>query len=504
MIPATRAAQGGSWRGLGVVARRPVVRHGALVLTAIVLLAALLGACSRREAPAPAARPAAPAGGAAPSFHGGPAAHPGDWCGSHGVPESECTRCNPELIPQFQARHDWCGEHSVPESQCAACHPELLRQGVAPPRPRGAPTETGEHGDRTPGGDASAGLAPGTTVRLASPAVAAQVGVETVTATARPLAEEVAVPARLAFDPTRLARISARVPGVVRTVAVNVGAAVRPGDLLLTLDSVAAAATRAEVGAAQTRARSADAALQRARALQSEGIASRAGVERAETESAAARASLAGLSAAGAALSGAGRSVRVLAPRAGVVVARAVSVGQQVTAEEVLVEVADLSRMWAILDVPDAQAQRLAIGQRVAIELDGFAAPLAGTLAYLAPMVDPHTRTVEARVELPNPDGRLRANAFGRARIAVAAPDEGVVLPRDALQRVESQDVVFVERSPAVYEARVVTVARRTTNEVLLRDGVAPGDRVVTTGGFELKTEILRGSIGAGCCDDEG
>lgn len=420
------------------------------------------------------------------------------------MPESECTRCNPELIAQFQARHDWCGEHNVPESQCAACHPELLRQGVAAPRPRGAPAESGEHGDRTPAADASAGLAPGTTVHLASPEVAARVGVETVVAANRPLADEVSVPARLAFDPTRLARVSARVPGVVRAVAVGVGDVVRPGDLLLSLDSATAAATRAEVGAAQTRARTAAAALQRAQALQTEGVGSRADVERAETELAAARASLAGFVAAGTAVSGMGRAVRVLSPRAGVVVARSASVGQQVTAEEVLVEVADLSRMWAILDVPDAQAPRLGVGQAVAIDLDGFTAPLAGTIAFLAPMVDPHTRTVEARVELPNPDGRLRANAFGRARVTVAAAASGVVLPRDALQRVEAQDVVFVERSPAIYEARVVAVVRRTADEVLLREGVAPGDRVVTTGGFQLKTEILRGSIGAGCCDDEG
>lgn len=291
---------------------------------------------------------------------------------------------------------------------------------------------------------------------------------------------------------------------MVRAVAVSVGAVVRAGDLLLTLDSAAAAATRADVEAARTRTRLSELALQRARTLQAEGIGSLASVERAEAEYAAARASLAGFVAAGTAVSGAGRAVRVLSPRAGVVVARSVAVGQQVTAEEVLVEVADLSRMWAILDVPDAQAPRLSIGQSVAIELDGFAAPLVGTIAFLAPMIDPHTRTVEARVELANPEGRLRANAFGRARVTVAAASEGVVLPRDALQRVEAQDVVFVERSPAVYEARVVAIARRTADEVLLREGVVPGDRVVTTGGFQLKTEILRESIGAGCCPDEG
>lgn len=48
-----------------------------------------------------------------------------DWCGSHGVPESQCTRCNPDLIPAFKATKDWCEEHALPESQCLKCNPDL-------------------------------------------------------------------------------------------------------------------------------------------------------------------------------------------------------------------------------------------------------------------------------------------------------------------------------------------------------------------------------------------
>lgn len=96
------------------------------------------------------------------------------------------------------------------------------------------------------------------------------------------------------------------------------------------------------------------------------------------------------------------------------------------------------------------------------------------------------------------------ANAFGRARVTIEAPAGGLVVPRDALQRVEAQDVVFVERKPAVYETRVVTVARPTDREVLVGEGVATGNHVVTTGGIELKTELLRDGIGAGCCADQG
>lgn len=48
-----------------------------------------------------------------------------DWCGEHAVPESQCTRCNPDLIAAFKATGDWCEEHTLPESQCLKCNPNL-------------------------------------------------------------------------------------------------------------------------------------------------------------------------------------------------------------------------------------------------------------------------------------------------------------------------------------------------------------------------------------------
>lgn len=60
--------------------------------------------------------------------HGVPGAKPGshgDWCGAHDVPESQCTRCNPSLIPAFKASSDWCAPHNLPESQCLICNPDL-------------------------------------------------------------------------------------------------------------------------------------------------------------------------------------------------------------------------------------------------------------------------------------------------------------------------------------------------------------------------------------------
>ncbi len=63
-----------------------------------------------------------------PSQHAAADAAPGsheDWCAEHAVPESQCTRCDPSLVPAFQATGDWCPEHALPESQCVACNPDL-------------------------------------------------------------------------------------------------------------------------------------------------------------------------------------------------------------------------------------------------------------------------------------------------------------------------------------------------------------------------------------------
>ena len=49
-----------------------------------------------------------------------------DWCGEHAVPESLCTRCNPDLVAAFRATGDWCEEHALPESQCLRCNPDLV------------------------------------------------------------------------------------------------------------------------------------------------------------------------------------------------------------------------------------------------------------------------------------------------------------------------------------------------------------------------------------------
>ena len=96
--------------------------------TMICLLAIAIAGCAKEKREAPAATPAvathAPAG-AKPGSHE-------DWCDEHAVPESQCTRCNPELAAAFKATNDWCEEHGLPESHCLKCNPDL--KIVRPPK----------------------------------------------------------------------------------------------------------------------------------------------------------------------------------------------------------------------------------------------------------------------------------------------------------------------------------------------------------------------------------
>jgi hypothetical protein len=117
--------------------RRSVVNvEDAMRFVAIGLCALfLMAGCSN-----PSGDPgkSAPTAAATAAAHAAKDVKPGsyeDWCGEHGVPESQCTRCNPELIPAFKATKDWCEEHGLPESQCTKCNPGI--KIVRPPKPSG-------------------------------------------------------------------------------------------------------------------------------------------------------------------------------------------------------------------------------------------------------------------------------------------------------------------------------------------------------------------------------
>jgi cobalt-zinc-cadmium efflux system membrane fusion protein len=191
------------------------------------------------------------------------------------------------------------------------------------------------------------------------------------------------------------------------------------------------------------------------------------------------------------------------APIAGTIVRRPAVVGLLATDSESLATIADTSVMWALCDVPEVHASQVALGQKVVITVgSGTDTPIDGRVTWIAAEVDPRTRTVTARAEVANPHGALRANQFARARIETGAPRTAVSVPRSAVQRVGDREVVFVRTAQSTYEPRVVQ-RHGDSERVHVEGRVQAGDAVVAIGAVLLRTEIMPGSIGAGCCEVE-
>jgi cobalt-zinc-cadmium efflux system membrane fusion protein len=421
----------------------------------------------------------------------------GDICKEHGVLKAICPKCNPKLAAVFQAKGDWCAEHGLPESVCPICHPERGGRPAADVSTNGSEKAAAE----------GAPPADGTKVRFKTKETSRLADIKTARAEERKGGGGgVVTTARLAYDATRLAHVNARSPGVVRKLNVDIGAKVKKGAPLAVIESAGVGADRAKLTAARAHAEVAQKHFDREEAMQREGISSAKSLLEARQELEAAKAEHAALASALSIIGaggGSGGSYTLTAPLAGVITRRTATIGKLVGVEELLFEIVDTSAMWAELDVPETELSAVAPEQPVVLTMDGLIGrELKGTIRFISPEIDPHTRTAAARVSLENPDGALRANMFGQARILVGGTRTAVMVPALAVQRARSVHLVFVRRADDEFEARHVEIGAREGDRLELTKGIRPGEEVVTQGSFLLKTETLRESIGAGCCGE--
>jgi len=91
---------------------------------------------------------------------------------------------------------------------------------------------------------------------------------------------------------------------------------------------------------------------------------------------------------------------------------------------------------------------------------------------------------------------------YGKGMIQIEAPAKAQVVPKTAVQWYERSSVVFVQKAGDLFEPRQVSVGRKEGPFWEITAGIQPNEAVATTGSFLLKTELMKGSIGAGCCGD--
>lgn len=185
----------------------------------------------------------------------------------------------------------------------------------------------------------------------------------------------------------------------------------------------------------------------------------------------------------------------VNAPISGLVIERNVQVGDA-TSEEPLFTIVDLSHVWVKLDVFLNDIDRVKQGQNVAVEtLNGFSTE--GVIDALAPLSIHASQSIHARVQLDNPDGRLRPGQFVRARVSIAEHEVPLAVKRSAVQSFRDSQVVFA-RFDEIYEVRMLEFGLSNDEWIEVVGGLAPGTEYVTQNSYLVKADIEKSSASHG------
>jgi membrane fusion protein, copper/silver efflux system len=362
-----------------------------------------------------------------------------------------------------------------------------------------------------PADDAADDEGAGPQLRL-TPRAAALMQVEVLPVERRLLEVPVRLFGRLEQDETRLRTISAWIPGRLEKLHVDfTGVAVRQGQPLFEIYSPRLIAAQEELlQVLRTERELADGAAGRVRES-----------ARLTVEAARDRLRLLGLDARQIeALEQGGRvqeRVTIPAPTSGVVVERLAAQGDYVDTGDAVYRLADLSRLWAQLEVYESDLPWLRLGLPARFTSQGLDEEFVGTVAFIDPAINPQTRTARVRVELPNPDGRLKPGMFVRGTVggeaapgrhpaqhgdgahdeAASAGQGPLVIPASAPLITGRRAVVYVQLPNSdrpTYEPRDVLLGARAGDWYPVEEGLGEGELVVVRGAFKIDSELqIRG-----------
>ena len=181
----------------------------------------------------------------------------------------------------------------------------------------------------------------------------------------------------------------------------------------------------------------------------------------------------------------------------GVITKRNVAEGQYVKEGDVLFELADLSTVWVQANVFESDVPLIRAGQKVKVTAPTLAGgSVQGTISFLQPSVDPQTRTLAARVQVPNPQMRLRPGMFVQISLEAPLGNEVVAVPRSAVLDTGKEKVVYVAKDNGVFEKRSIDASVAGDDYYAVTRGVQTGERVVTHGNFLIDSQTrLTGTI---------
>jgi membrane fusion protein, copper/silver efflux system len=185
------------------------------------------------------------------------------------------------------------------------------------------------------------------------------------------------------------------------------------------------------------------------------------------------------------------RTIDWPAPADGDVIDKKVINGQRVVAGDELYRIADHSRVWVIADVAEADIATVKVGMPVTVTLRAMPTePVDGTVTFIYPELKPETRTVSVRIELPNPDEFMKPAMYADVVFRAGADQAPVTaVPDSAVIDSGTKQVVLVVKGEGRFEPRAVKLGPRGEGYVEVRDGLKPGEEVVTSATFLIDAE---------------
>lgn len=320
-----------------------------------------------------------------------------------------------------------------------------------------------------------------------------------------PVSEPLEVVGRIDFNEQTLARIGAAVTGRITELYALPGQTVRAGEALAQLHSAELAAAQLALLKANAQREQATRAVERARMLLASDVIGSAELQRRENELAVAEVEqraaadtlrVMGVSPKAHAGGVINSTSSIVSTLNGVLVERRVNRGQVVQPAEGLFTVADLSTVWVVAQVPESEVGRVRAGQKVRVSVPSNGVePIEGQLVWVADTVNPETRTVTVRTELPNPK-RLFKPAMLATMAIEPLPVPRLVVPTSAVVREENADHVYVRQGTAnAYRLTRVQLGDEAGGVRVVKDGLRGGETIAAEGGFHLNNERKRAEM---------
>lgn len=189
--------------------------------------------------------------------------------------------------------------------------------------------------------------------------------------------------------------------------------------------------------------------------------------------------------------------LHVRAPFGGAVLNAEAVQGQFVELGVHLFEIADLTTVWILADIYEQDLPRVHKGMKAQVEVTPYPREMfSATLSEIFAVVDAQSRTVKARIEVQNPGGKLKPEMFASVHLMTELGGSTIKVPASAMLGDTEKHFVFVARNDSTFEKREVRTGVETREIVEVLDGLATGERIVTRGGFFLKSELAKESFG--------